>query len=204
MSDAEERAAAARRSCSTRLEQRAREARGDRRIPTRRSRSSPSCAEIAKEVEARAPAAQARGGVGCARLTSCARSSRRTSSELALTPGARRARRVDALRAGRRRQARPAGALPRGRRGASAPSRGGAAGGGGARARAQLLARPRRPAGARRRRASGAAGRAPGRQYGEAVGDPRRRRAARRGVPARALVPVAGGRARARARRRSG
>ena len=40
--------------------------------------------------------------------------------------------------------------------------------------------------------------------YGEAVGRPRRRRAAGRGVAARALVPVAGGRPRARRRRRSG
>ena len=39
----------------------------------------------------------------------------------------------------------------------------------------------------------------PGRAYGEAVGDPRRRRAARRGAAARALVPDAGGRPRARA-----
>ena len=80
---------------------------------------------------------------------------------------------------------------------AGATAEAGCAGRRGAGAGAQLLARPRRPACARQRRAAPRSAQHLGglRRGG---GDPRRRRAPRRSAAARALLSVAGGRARAR------
>ena len=83
-------------------------------------------------------------------------------AELALTPELGGLGRVGAVLDRGRRQARPAGDLPRDRRGGGWRRRDGAAGGGRARARAHLLARPRRPAGARRRRGAARASARPG------------------------------------------
>ena len=98
---------------------------------------------------------------------------------------ARWARRGAALLARVRRQARPARALPRRRRGERRLGRRCAAGRGGARARPHLLARPRRPAGdRRRRRAPRPTERARRFRRGRRVAC--RRRAPRGGAPARA------------------
>ena len=134
--------------------------------------------------------------------TTCGGWSTTTSSELAVlrSRGDRRPRRGDALLAARRRQADPAGALPRrGALGGHRPGRG-AAGGGGDRAHPHLLADPRRPAGDGRRRAAPRAADL-ARRLRRGRRDPRRRRPLRGGDPA--LLRAPGGRARTGCSRRS-
>ena len=197
MSEAE-RVAAAGGGAARAARGRAGAARGDGGPGRRRSRSSPSCAEIAKQIEAELTRAKAGGR--CGRLTSCARSSRTYLDEPGRWPELRRARRVDPLRARRRRQAAPAGA-----RASRSARRSGASPSGCSRRR-------RRWSSSTRSRSStttcprstttpsGAAGRARTCAVRRGRRDPGGRRAARRGLRARARVPAV--RRRARARRR--
>ena len=160
-----------------------RRSRSCRSSPSSRRRSRRSCSARSARPRPRPPHRRRSGCPG--RLSELRALVEAYLDELALTPelgtlaepmrhalGGKRVRPVLCLATGRR--ARRARREP-------------AAGRGGGRARALVLARPRRPAGARRR--PRAARRAVGLgAVRRGDGDPRRRRAARRGVPARALV----------------